>query len=203
MKSNSYKKFEKELFSLKKYLSIFKKNYSYTYGKVICLSYLTVEAEKIFTNPKNITPVSDIIDIIKKAKDFFKIFITFSEFQDKKIKDIEINKSFKSFHKNVWQKIWPEYANQKDFNELINYRGKRIDFNKINEFKNKNIIDFGSGNGSTSIAFLLRNAKHSHLVDFGKKNIEASKYYAKRLKLIKKTSFQVADITEYKSKKKI
>lgn len=84
----------------------------------------------------------------------------------------------------------------------MNYRGKRIDFNNITEFKNKNVIDFGSGNGSISFSLLKRNAKHVHLVDFEKKNIKASKIFAKKLKLIKKTSFEINDISKYSSKKK-
>ena len=198
----AYKTFEKNLLNLKKYFSQYKNNYSYTYGKVLCLSYLAVEAEKIFLNPRNNQPVSDMNKIIDQTKNFFVIFVTFSKFQDKNINNKEVNKAFNSYHRNLWHKVWPKYSIDKDLNDLINWRGARIDFNKINQFKNKNLIDFGSGNGSTAFAFLKRNAKHAHLIDFGPENIKASKIYSKRLNLIKKTSFEVADITKYRSKKK-
>lgn len=156
-----YKLFEKKCSSLSHYHHKYGRgvggnNYSCIYAKVISLSYLVIEAEKIFFNPKNNHPVSDIIKIIDKSKNIFESLITFQKFQDKHIKNVEVNKSFKSYHKNLWNNVWPEYHNQKDLIDLINWRGARIDYNKINEFKNKNIIDFGCGNGSTSFAFLKR-----------------------------------------------
>ena len=198
----SYKLFKKKFSNLLRYLSNHGNNYSYTYGRVICLSYLAIEAEKIFFNPKNNQPVSDIIKIIDQSKNIFESLITFSKFQDKNIKMTEVNKSFSSYHRNLWNNIWPEFHNQKDLIDLINWRGARIDYNKISEFKNKSFIDFGCGNGSTAFAFLQRGAKHGHLIDFGEKSIKAAKVYSKKLNLTKKTSFEVADITKYRTNKK-
>jgi hypothetical protein len=112
----SYKLFKKKFSNLLRYFSNHGNNYSYTYGRVICLSYLVIEAEKIFFNPKNNQPVSDIIKIIDQSKNIFESLITFSKFQDKNIKMTEVNKSFSSYHRNLWNNIWPEFHNQKDLN---------------------------------------------------------------------------------------
>lgn len=52
------------------------------------------------------------------------------------------------------------------------------------------------------ICFSKEGAKHSHLIDFGEKSIKAAKVYSKKLKLTKKTTFEVADITKYRTNKK-
>lgn len=202
MSVQNYKKFERSINDLKLFLKKFKASHINNYAKIISLSYLTVESEKIFNNPENNKPIKDIISIIANTKILFISLSAFSNFQDDNQFKKEMNKDFKNFHKNLWQDIWPNYNNLKQFKDLIEYRGKRIDFNNVkSEFKNKSFIDFGCGNGSTAFSFLLRGAKKAHLIDFGQKNILAAKKWAKLLKL-KNLTFEVADIINYKSKKK-
>ena len=75
----------------------------------------------------------------------------------------------------IWLKIWPEY-NKKEYDALIEYRGKRLDYNNIKkEFYNKDVIDFGCGNGSILLALMKRGAKSSYGIDFGKKKHSGSK----------------------------
>jgi SAM-dependent methyltransferase len=172
------------------------------YAKIVSLTYFAVAIEKIFTNPKNPNPLKDILIILKKTRNIFDCYSELSEYQKDK-NNLFFKKNLVAMHKLLWQEIWPNYISLKEYNNLVEYRGKRLDFNNINnEFKKKTVLDFGCGNGSVSVALLKRGAKFCHGVDFGKKNVETAKYFSKILKLRKKSKFTFADIVYYKPKKK-
>jgi SAM-dependent methyltransferase len=172
------------------------------FAKIVSLSYFSVAIEKILTNPKNPNPSKDTLIILKKTKDMFDCYCNLSEHQRDK-KNISFQKDLVTMHKLLWQEIWPNYITLKEYNDLVEYRGKRLDFNNISkEFKNKTVLDLGCGNGSISVALLKRGAKFCHGVDFGKKNILTAKYFTKILKLKKKSKFTYRDIVNYKPKQK-
>ena len=57
----------------------------------------------------------------------------------------------------------------------LNTRGKRLDYNNIKkEFYNKDVIDFGCGNGSILLALMKRGPKFLWY-RFWKKNIRVAK----------------------------
>tara|TARA_B110000971_G_scaffold149598_1_gene152830 strand:+ start:109 stop:1158 length:1050 start_codon:yes stop_codon:yes gene_type:complete len=173
------------------------------FGKVYALSYLTTKIEPILQNNKNNNSLADLIDVVNNSKIIFESFVNASNFTQKNnLGKNKENLNFYKSHQKLWQKIWPEHS-AKDYENLVEYRGKRLDFNKIKkEFLNKDVMDFGCGNGSISIAVLKRGAKSSTGIDFGKKNIETAKKWAKAYKFQNKTNFSQGDILKYKSKKK-
>lgn len=191
--------FKKKIFEIKK---IFKTKVFTDYSKVISLTYLTCAIEEILTNPKEKNPVKKInvlLDDVKKILFFFK---KFEPHQIKnKIKFYEAFK-FKKNHLELWQKIWPDYLNDKDFKNLIEYRGKRLDFNKITEFRKKEILDVGCGNGSITFACLKRGAKGAIGVDFGKNNLKLAKFWSKKYGYNHRTKFIHQDILKLKINKK-
>lgn len=179
-----------------------KDNQIILYAKIVSLTYFAVAIEKILTDKKNSYPSKDTLKILEKAREIFDCFSQLSDYLKYKNK-LSFEKNLVTMHKLLWQEIWPNYINLKQFNNLVEYRGKRLDFNGINkEFKNKNVLDFGCGNGSVSVALLKRGAKFCHGIDFGKKNIATAKYFSKILKLSKKSKFTLANIVNYKPKKK-
>lgn len=172
------------------------------FAKVVSLTYFAVAIEKILTNPKHPNPSRDTLKILKKTKNVFDSFFELLDHQKDK-KNIFFKKNLITMHKLLWQEIWPNYISIKEYNNLVEYRGKRLDFNNINkEFKKKNVLDFGCGNGSIGVALLKRGARFCHGVDFGKRNIETAKHFSKILKLEKKSKFTCANIVHYKPKKK-
>jgi 2-polyprenyl-3-methyl-5-hydroxy-6-metoxy-1,4-benzoquinol methylase len=174
-------------------------------GKVVTMSYLTVALEPIFIkkNQKNLQ--KEILRKIDESILIFKSYVNLSKFRSTKYV-YELNykkdKIFYSMHKKLWQEIWPEY-NKKEYDALIEYRGKRLDYNNIKkEFYNKDVIDFGCGNGSILLALMKRGAKSSYGIDFGKKNIQVAKKWSKIFNFDKNMKFKCLDILKFKSKKK-
>tara|TARA_A100000164_G_scaffold295418_1_gene269354 strand:+ start:116 stop:1165 length:1050 start_codon:yes stop_codon:yes gene_type:complete len=173
------------------------------FGKVYSLSYLTTAIEPILQNSKNKNALKDLIEVVNNSKIIFRSFVNASNFT--KINSSSKNHEFLNFyksHQKLWQKIWPEHS-AIEYESLVEYRGKRLDFNKIRkEFFNKDVIDIGCGNGSISIAVLKRGAKSAFGIDFGEKNIQIAKKWAKFYKFQNKANFKKADILKFKSKKK-
>lgn len=181
-----------------------KKNKLSFLGTLYSLTYLTTSIEPILQNSKNRNSEKEIEDNIDKAKTLFKAFDFLSSFSNNnELVKKERNKNFHKLHENLWQKIWPEYSSFQDYDRLVEYRGKRLDFNKIKkQFLNKSIIDLGCGNGSISIALLKRGAKSVQGIDFGKNNVLAAQKWAKRYKFDKKVKFEKFDILKFDKKKK-
>ena len=167
------------------------------------LTYLTTSIEPILQDSKNLNSEKEIENNIDKAKTIFKAFDFLSGFSNSnELITKEKSKGFYKLHENLWQKIWPEYSSFQDYDKLVEYRGKRLDFNKIKkQYFNKNIIDLGCGNGSISIALLKRGAKSVQGIDFGKKNILAAQKWAKHYKFDKKAKFEKFDILKFNKKK--
>jgi hypothetical protein len=95
------------------------------YPKLLALTYLAVAIEKIMQNPKNNKPLSDLSDLVDNALAIYDSYLTVDYFaRPKKSKFYSI----KAVHKYLWGKIWPRY-DLKSFQDLINYRKKRITFN--------------------------------------------------------------------------
>jgi len=165
------------------------------FGKVYALSYLTTAIEPILQNSRNKNSLNDLIEVVNNSKTIFNSFVNTSNFIEKNnSKNNQENLNFYKSHQKLWQKIWPEHSS-KDYESLVEYRGKRLDFNKIKkEFLNKDVMDFGCGNGSISIAVLKRGAKSSTGIDFGKKNIETANKWAKEYGIKNKTNFKQGDI---------
>ena len=155
-----------------------KKNKLSFLGTLYSLTYLTTSIEPILQNSKNRNSEKEIEENIDKAKTLFKAFDFLSSFSNNnELVKKERNKNFHKLHENLWQKIWPEYSSFQDYDRLVEYRGKRLDFNKIKkQFLNKSIIDLGCGNGSISIALLKRGAKSVQGIDFGKNNVLAAHF---------------------------
>lgn len=173
------------------------------FGKVYALSYLTTAIEPILQNSRNKNSLNDLVEVVNNSKIIFNSFINTSNFIEKNnSKNNQENLNFYKSHQKLWQKIWPEHSS-KDYESLVEYRGKRLDFNNIKkEFLNKDVMDFGCGNGSISIAVLKRGAKRASGIDFGKKNIETANKWAKKYGFQNKTNFKQGDILKYKSIKK-
>ena len=173
------------------------------FGKVYALSYLSTAIEPILQNRRAKNSLIDLIDVVNNSMIIFESFINASNFtQINYSSKNQENLNFYKSHQKLWQKIWPEHS-ANDYENLVEYRGKRLDFNKIKkEFLDKDVMDFGCGNGSISIAVLKRGAKSSTGIDFGKKNIETAKKWAKVYKFQNKTNFKQGDILKYKPKKK-
>ena len=193
--------FNKELKKFENTLQKTQNNNLYDYAKVVSLTYLTCEIEKVLTNPKNKNPVKDIVKIINNAKNIYKSLSSLFIFQ-LKVKKKFVKNSFEKNHELLWQKIWPDYENKKNFLNLIKYRGTRLDFNRIKSFKDKEILDVGCGNGSISFGCLFRGAKGGIGVDFGENNIKFAKYWAKKFKFNKKITFYKKNILNLNLNKK-
>lgn len=181
-----------------------KKNRLTFLGSLYSLTYLTTSIEPILQDAKNKNPERQIEKNIERAKMIFRSFDFLTNFSsNNNLLKKEKNKSFHKMHENLWQKIWPEYSSFQDYDKLVEYRGKRLDFNKIKkQFFNKDIIDLGCGNGSISMALLKRGAKSATGIDFGKNNVLAAQKWSKRYKFDKKASFKKFDILKFNSKKK-
>jgi len=193
---------EKKFINFYSYLKNKKDTQIILFGKIVSLSYFAVAIEKILHDPNNSSPSKDTLIVLKKAKDMFDCYCQLSDYQKDK-NNISFQKNLVPMHKLLWQEIWPNYISLKEYDDLVEYRGKRLDFNNINkQFKNKTVLDLGCGNGSISIALLKRGAKFCHGIDFGKKNIQTAKYFTKKLKLQKKSKFTYGNIVNYKPKKK-
>ena len=198
------KNIKKKMTNLVALIKSKKKNKITFLGSLYSLTYLTTSIEPILQDSKNLNPEKEIENNIDRAKTIFESFDFLSNYSDINgtIKT-EKNKNFYKMHENLWQKIWPDYSSFQDYDKLVEYRGKRLDYNKIKKhFLNKDIIDLGCGNGSISMALLKRGAKSATGIDFGKDNVSAAKKWAKSYKFQKKTKFKVFDILKFNTKKK-
>jgi ubiquinone/menaquinone biosynthesis C-methylase UbiE len=168
------------------------------YPKLLALTYLAVAIEKIMQNPTNNKPLSDLSDLVDRASLMYDSYLEIDNFAGTKNSQ---SYSIKAVHKDLWGKIWPKY-DLKSFQDLINYRKKRITYNHLQKYIiGKNILEFGSGNGSISTGCLQLGAKFVQGYDYNKKNIEFSKKIAKKLSY-KNFNFTTADIRKIKSNKK-
>ena len=168
------------------------------YPKLLALTYLAVAIEKIMQNPKNNNPLSDLAELIDNASKIYKFYLEIDRFSGTKNSQFY---SIKVVHKDLWGKIWPQY-DLKSFQELIDYRKKRITFNSLQKFIiGKNVVEFGSGNGSISTGCLQLGAKFVQGYDYNKENVKFSKKIAKKLNF-KNFNFTTADIRNINSKKK-
>jgi len=165
------------------------------------MSFLLYKMDAFLNNPKNSNPIRDMINVLQETK---RIFISLNELKNYQKKTFRKSKklNFQKAHEKLWQELWPEYKNKNDFIKLVNFRGKRLDFNNIRkEFKNKSILDVGCGHGSVSFACMFRGAKNADCIDFGEKNLELGRYWAKKFKLQNKMKFYRQDILNLKIKK--
>jgi SAM-dependent methyltransferase len=199
------KKIKKKLNEFVKVLNKSKNTQPLIHGKIVTMSYLSVAVEPIFQNRNLANVEKAILELIDNALLIFKSYIVLSKFKsNKNFENVNFakNKIFHKMHQNLWQEIWPEHS-LKEYDSLVDYRGKRLDYNKIKkEFYNKNVLDFGCGNGSISIALMKRGAKSVYGIDFGKKNILVANKYASIFKFNNKMKFVCGDILKYKKKKK-
>ena len=198
------KNIKKKMNDLVSLINSKKKNKLTFLGSLYSLTYLTTSIEPILQDAKNQNPEKVIGNNIDRAKTIFKAFDFLSNYSSNNdhVKR-EKNKSFHKMHENLWQKIWPEYSSFQDYDKLVEYRGKRLDFNKIKkQFFNKDIIDLGCGNGSISMALLKRGAKSATGIDFGKDNILTAEKWVRKYKFHKRARFKKFDILKFTSKKK-
>ena len=197
-----FNEIKKKLHQLSKIIQKEKNTEELIIIKVIVLTYLTVSVEPIFQgNLKNIKK-----DLLEKINETILIFNKIKIFKKFSKGNSEINllknEKFLNLHTNLWQQIWPEHS-FKEYERLVEYRGKRLDYNRIRkEFQNKEVIEFGCGNGSILTALMKRGAKNCLGLDFGKKNILAAKKFSQKYKFGNKMKFLCADILNYKNKKK-
>ena len=169
------------------------------YPKLLALTYLAVAIERIMQNQKNIKPLTDLNDLITNASRIYDLVREVDYFSNKKNSFFY---SIKTVHKNLWGNIWPEY-DLNSFQELINYRKKRITFNNLqNYIKGKDVVEFGSGNGSISIGCLQLGAKFVQGFDYNAKNILFTNLIAKKLNFKNKSIFKVADIRKLRISRK-
>ena len=168
------------------------------YPKLLSLTYLAVAIEKIMQNPKNNKPLYDLGKLVDNACKIYEFYLEIDRFAGTKNPQFY---SIKAVHKDLWGKIWPQY-DVKSFQELINYRKKRITFNSLQKYiTGKNVVEFGSGNGSISTGCLQLGAKFVQGYDYNKDNIQFSKKIAKKLNY-KNFNFTTADIRKVNSNKK-
>tara|TARA_Y100001958_G_C21237113_1_gene563836 strand:- start:717 stop:1766 length:1050 start_codon:yes stop_codon:yes gene_type:complete len=197
----NYSIFKKNLNSFQKFLNNKASSESSHYAKIVALSFLLYKMDTVLTNHKNHTPIRDMINVLQDTKIMFNSLMELNNYKHKALlKSEKLN--FVRNHRKLWQQLWPEYKNKNDFLNLVNYRGKRLDFNNIlKEFKNKSIFDVGCGHGSVSFACMFRGAKNADCIDFGEKNLELGRYWAKKYKLQNKIKFYKRDILKLKIKK--
>tara|TARA_B100000780_G_C21115473_1_gene451233 strand:+ start:171 stop:1220 length:1050 start_codon:yes stop_codon:yes gene_type:complete len=197
----NYSIFKKNLKSFQKSLNTKKKNEDSDYAKIISLSFLLYKMDTVLTDPKNFTPIKDMMHILNETKNIFTSLMELNKYQKQTSQKI-LRLNFEKNHNKLWQKLWPEYKIKNDFLNLVDFRGKRLDFNNISdEFKNKSILDVGCGHGSVSFACMFRGAKNADCIDFGEKNLELGRYWAKNYNLQNKMKFYKQDILKLKIKK--
>ena len=193
--------FKKKLKSFQQFLKIKKSNDQVNYAKIVSMSFLLYKMDSVLTNPKNSTPIKDMINILQDTKRIFTSLVELKSYQNQtsqKSKRLNFGKA----HKKLWQELWPEYKIKNDFIKLVNFRGKRLDFNNIKkEFKNKSILDVGCGHGSVSFACMFRGAKNADCIDFGERNLELGRYWARTYNFQNKMKFFRKDILKLKMKK--
>ena len=137
----NYLIFKKQLRSLQQFLNTKKLNDQDNYAKIISLSFLLYKMDTVLTNPKNLTPIKDMVNILQDTKKIFTSLVELKSYQ-KQTSQRTKRLNFGKTHKKLWQELWPEYKIKNDFIKLVNFRGKRLDFNNIRkEFKNKSILD--------------------------------------------------------------
>lgn len=196
---------KKKLNTLVKKINSASNTQPFILGKILAMSYLTVAIEPIFQKKNNKNIEIEILKVINNSISIFQKFLTISKFRSKQnVNQTLLNNhnNFISMHKKLWQEIWPEHSFN-DYDKLVEYRGKRLDYNKIKkEFLQKDVLDFGCGNGSIAIAVMKRGARSVLGIDFGKKNILAAKKWSKKYKFNNKMKFICADILKFKPKKK-
>lgn len=197
-----FNEIKKKLNELSKLIQKEKNTDNLVLFKIISLSYLSISVEPIFRGSlKNIK--KDLLEKINETILVFNTLKIFKSFSKKNLNNaLFTEKTINHLHKNLWQNIWPHHTYQ-EYDQLVEYRGKRLDYNKIRkEFQNKEVIDFGCGNGSILTALMKRGAKNCLGLDFGKENIQAAKKFTQKYKFRNKMKFICTDILNYKNKKK-
>jgi len=167
------------------------------YIKVLLLARIMMKIEDIYEPQMDNHPYPFTAKLINETIDIFKALMSIERFENKDVLMGDIygkEKNVIKKHKLLWQEIWPRHDN-KEFQELIDYRGARLDANKINKYvKNRKCIDFGCGNGNFSFALLERGAKSVYGIDFGDNSIRYANEMAKLRKEDKQAKFETKDI---------
>ena len=192
-----YNKAIKKITNLKRY-----NKQSDVLAKIISLAYLTTSTESILHDKNNKNPEKGVVEYINKSLNLFHMLRSFSKFQKNNSVSIVKKIGVLKKHKKLWQNIWPAYESQKEFQDLVDFRNKRFQFNNIIKFyKNKTVAEFGCGNGSISIGCIQTGAKSAYATDIGKNNIKFAKMYSKKMGINKKIKFEVKDILKIKNGK--
>ena len=104
----NYLIFKKKLKSFQQFLKIKKSNDQVNYAKIVSMSFLLYKMDTILTNPKNSTPIKDMINILQDTKRIFTSLVELKNYQNQTFqKSKRLN--FGKAHKKLWQELWPEY----------------------------------------------------------------------------------------------
>ena len=81
----NYSIFKKNLKSFQKSLNTKKKNEDSDYAKIISLSFLLYKMDTVLTDPKNFTPIKDMMHILNETKNIFTSLMELNKYQKQTI----------------------------------------------------------------------------------------------------------------------
>jgi ubiquinone/menaquinone biosynthesis C-methylase UbiE len=167
--------------------------------KVTVLTTMNMRYEKIAFNHESEQehPYIATSKIIKDSINQFKSMLELSFIEDDNI-NIDKKKSgvLEEKHEELWQEIWARH-NEKEFQEFIDLKSMRLRVNALVQYvKDKDCVDFGSGNGSFAFALLEEGAKSVSGLDFGPESVKYSQKISKVKGLDKVAIFKGGNVKD-------